>query len=145
MSTPEAILSLLTLGVSDLKRSVTFYESLGFVRKAKGAGGVGFFKAGAMAFAVWSADELAKDANADAGDVSSFRGVALAWNCRSQEEVDAVIARARSAGAKVQKPPQETFWGGYNGYFTDPDGHLWEVAHNPHWPLSEDGQLMLPD
>jgi uncharacterized protein len=145
MSAPDAILSLVTLGVSDLERSIAFYESLGFVRKAKNAGGVGFFKAGAMAFAVWPAGELAKDAKADAGDVSFFRGVALAWNCRSQAEVDAIIAHACSAGANLQKSPQKTFWGGYGGYFTDPDGHLWEVAHNPHWPLSEDGRLLLPD
>jgi uncharacterized protein len=145
MSAPEAILSLVTLGVSDLKRSVAFYEALGFRRKGSNAVGVGFFQAGAITFAVWPADELAKDANAATAELPAFRGVALAWNCRSEAEVDAAIERARRAGAAVPKPAQKTFWGGYSGYFADPDGHLWEVAHNPHWPLTDDGRLMLPD
>jgi uncharacterized glyoxalase superfamily protein PhnB len=71
--------------------------------------------------------------------------VALAWNCRSQAEVDSAIERARRAGAIVCKPAQKTVWGGYAGYFADPDGYLWEVAHNPHWPLTADGRLTLPD
>jgi uncharacterized protein len=145
MSAPDAILSLVTLGVSDLARSIAFYEALGFRRKASKADGVGFFQAGAMHFAVWPAAELAKDSNAPAAEVPAFRGVALAWNCRSAAEVDAAIERARRAGAAVPKPPQKTFWGGYAGYFADPDGHLWEVAHNPHWPLTDDGRLTLPD
>ena len=144
MSAPDAILSLVTLGVSDLARSIAFYEALGFRRKATKADGVGFFQAGAIAFAVWPVDELAKDANAATG-AAGFRGVALAWNCRSAAEVDAAIERARNAGGAVQKPAQKTFWGGYAGHFVDPDGHLWEVAHNPHWPLTADGRLTLPD
>ena len=146
MSKPDAILSLVTLGVSDLKRSIAFYEALGFRRKATKASGVGVFQAGAMSFAVWPAGELAQDANVVTGKpASAFRGVALAWNCRSELEVDAAIERARRAGATVPKPAQKTFWGGYAGYFADPDGHLWEVAHNPHWPLTDDGRLTLPD
>ena len=146
MSAPDAVLSLVTLGVSDLKRSIAFYEALGFRRKARKAEGVGFFQAGAIIFAVWPASELAEDANAVTGKAAPvFRGVALAWNCRSQAEVDSAIERARSAGGSVPKPAQKTFWGGYAGYFTDPDGHLWEVAHNPHWPLTNDGRLTLPD
>jgi catechol 2,3-dioxygenase-like lactoylglutathione lyase family enzyme len=145
MSAPEAILSLVTLGVSDLKRSIAFYEALGFRRKAKNADGVGVLEAGAMSFAVWPANELAQDSNATVAEAPAFRGVALAWNCRSEAEIDAAIARARSAGATVPKAPQKTFWGGYAGYFADPDGHLWEVAHNPHWPLTDDGRLTLPD
>jgi uncharacterized glyoxalase superfamily protein PhnB len=145
MSSPDAILSLVTLGVSDLKRSIAFYEALGFRRKATKASGVGVFQAGAMSFAVWPADELAQDSNAAMTQAPAFRGVALAWNCRSEAEVDAAIARASSAGATVPKAPQKTFWGGYAGYFADPDGHLWEVAHNPHWPLTDDGRLALPD
>ncbi len=145
MSVPEAILSLVTLGVSDLKRSIAFYEALGFRRKAMKADGVGFFHAGAMSFAVWPAGELAKDSNAAAAEAPAFRGVALAWNCRSEAEVDAAIERARRAGAAVPKPAQKTFWSGYAGYFADPDGHLWEVAHNPGFPLSDDGRLTLPD
>jgi uncharacterized protein len=145
MSAPQAILSLVTLGVSHLGRSIAFYEALGFRRKAKNAQGVGFFQAGAIAFAVWPADELAKDARAAASPAPVFRGVALAWNCRSEAEVDAAIEQARSVGGTVAKAAQKTFWGGYAGYFADPDGHLWEVAHNPHWPLSDDGRLTLPD
>lgn len=146
MSEPTAILSLVTLGVSDLTRSVAFYEALGFRRKVRAAQGVGFFQAGACAFAVWPVDELAKDSQAAKSDRSlAFRGVALAWNCRSEADVDAAMAKARTAGATVPKPPQKTFWGGYAGYFADPDGHLWEVAHNPGFPLTEDGQLTLPD
>jgi predicted lactoylglutathione lyase len=145
MSEPDAILSLVTLGVSDLKRSIVFYEALGFRRKAVKADGVGFFQAGAVAFAGWPADALAEDANAGGVAAAGFRGVALAWNCRSAAEVDTAIERARRAGAAVPKPPQKTFWGGYAGYFADPDGHLWEVAHNPHWPLGADGRLTLPD
>jgi predicted lactoylglutathione lyase len=146
MSGPDAILSLVTLGVSDLERSISFYEALGFRRKARKAEGVGFFQAGAITFAVWPASDLAKDANVVPGKPAPvFRGVALAWNCRSELEVDAAIERARRAGATVPKPAQKTSWGGYAGYFADPDGHLWEVAHNPHWPLTNDGRLTLPD
>jgi predicted lactoylglutathione lyase len=145
MNEPQAILSLVTLGISDLDRSIAFYEALGFRRKAKSAEGVGFFQAGASAFAVWPFIELAKDANAKVDDAPAFRGVALAWNCRSESEVDAVVDRARVAGGSVPKAPQKTVWGGYAGYFADPDGHLWEVAHNPGFPLTDDGRLMLPD
>ena len=145
MTSPDAILTLVTLGVSDLARSIAFYEALGFKRKARDAEGVGFFNAGAVTFGVWPAEELAKDANVATAEAPAFRGVALAWNCRSEGDVDAAIERARAAGAKVPKPAQKTFWGGYAGYFVDPDGHLWEVAHNPGFPLSEDGRLLLPD
>ena len=145
MSGGNARLTLLTLGVTDLARSIAFYEALGFPRKAPTAEGVGFFQAGAVVFAVWPTADLAADANVDAADVSAFRGVAMAWNCQSQSDVDVAIARARAAGAGVPKPAQPTFWGGYAGYFADPDGHLWEVAHNPGFPLTDDGRLLLPD
>lgn len=145
MNDPQPILSLVTLGVGDLTRSVRFYETLGFSRKAKSAEGVGFFQAGACAFAVWPLDELAKDANAKADQPPQFRGVALAWNCRSESEVDAAVEKARVAGGSVPKSPHKTPWGGYAGYFADPDGHLWEVAHNPFFPLDDAGRLMLPD
>jgi predicted lactoylglutathione lyase len=146
MSGPQGILSLVTLGVADLKRAIEFYEVLGFRRKARAADGVGFFQAGACAFAVWPSEELAKDANVTAATPArAFRGVALAWNCRSESDVDAVVEHARRAGGEVPKPPQKTFWGGYAGYFSDLDGHLWEVAYNPHFPLTDDGRLTLPD
>lgn len=146
MNDPQAILSLVTLGVSDLNRSIAFYEALGFVRKAQTADGVGFFQAGACAISVFPSKELAKDANIGFKDLSpAFRGVSLAWNCRSKTEVDAAIDRAYRAGATVQKSAEDVFWGGYSGYFFDPDGHLWEVAYNPHFPLSDDGRLQLPN
>ena len=142
----DARLTLVTLGVSDLARSTAFYEALGFERRARGAEGVGFFQAGACVFAVWPFEELAKDANvAAAMPAPAFRGVALAWNCRSNADVDAAIDRASRAGAAVPKPAQKTFWGGYAGYFADPDGHFWEVAYNPGFPLSDDGRLLIPD
>lgn len=146
MSEPHGLLSLVTLGVANLKRSIAFYETLGFHRKAAAAEGVGFFQAGACAIAVFPSEELAKDANvAFEGMAENFRGVALAWNCRSQHDVDAVIKCAGRAGAVVRKPAQDAFWDGYSGYFSDLDGHLWEVAYNPHFPLSDDGRLQLPD
>lgn len=145
MKDPQAILSLVTLGVSDLNRSTAFYETLGFQRKAQAAEGVGFFQAGACAIAVYPSTELANDADIAFKDLSpAFRGVSLAWNCRSKAGVDAAIDRAYRAGATVQKPGADVFWGGYCGYFFDPDGHLWEVAFNPGFPLSEDGRLQLP-
>jgi predicted lactoylglutathione lyase len=146
MNDPQPILSLVTLGVADLKKSIHFYEALGFRRKAKGAAGVGFFQAGACTFAVFPSEDLAKDANVAVKGMSDhFRGVALAWNCRSQPEVDMVMDRAKGLGAVICKPAQDTFWGGYAGYFADSDGHLWEVAYNPHFPLDDAGRLTLPD
>lgn len=145
MTEPQAVLSLVTLGVADLNRSIAFYEALGFVRKAQGTEGVGFFQAGACAISVFPSQELAKDAGISFKDLSpGFRGMSLAWNCRSKADVDAAIDRAYRAGATVQKSAGDVFWGGYSGYFFDPDGHLWEVAFNPDMPLSEDGRLQLP-
>jgi uncharacterized glyoxalase superfamily protein PhnB len=146
MTEPNALLSLVTLGVANLARSIEFYETLGFSRKARAADGVGFFQAGACAISVFPSEELAKDANVAFENMAeTFRGVALAWNCRSKADVDAAIRRAKKAGAAVRKPAQDVFWGGYSRYFADPDGHLWEVAFNPHFPLSEDGRLQIPD
>jgi hypothetical protein len=146
MSEPAAHISLVTLGVNDLARSIAFYEALGFARRMRAAAGVGFFQAGACTLAVWPADELGQDANV-AGNTPApaFRGVALAWNCRSEADVDATIAKALQAGGTVPKPPRKTSWGGYAGYFADPDGHLWEVAHNPGFALADDGRVTVPD
>lgn len=149
MSAPDAILTLVTLGVRDLARSIAFYEAIGCKRKARSAEGVGFFSAGLVTLAVYPIDALARDAGIEtslAGDMpKGFRGVELAWNCHSEQDVDAAVERARQAGAIVSKPPQKTFWGGYAGHFADPDGHYWEVAHNPVFPLSREGQMRIPD
>jgi predicted lactoylglutathione lyase len=145
MTGPAARISLLTLCVSDLAGSAAFYEALGFHRRARGAKGVAFFEAGAVILSLWSASELAKDAGIEIDETKRFRPVALAWNCASAVEVDAAMARALSAGAALVRGGQKAFWGGYTAYFADPDGHLWEVAHNPDFPLSADGRLTLPD
>ena len=139
----EQRLSLITLGVADVGRAAGFYERLGWrVGNDFEAQGVAFFQAGGMVVALWSREELAADSTvADAG---GWGGVTLAHNVRSPEEVDAVLAEAESAGATIGRPGAETFWGGYSGVFVDPDGHPWEVAHNPHWTIEEDGSATLP-
>ena len=145
MTEPAARVSLVTLGVSDLARSTAFYEALGFRRRARDAAGVAFFDAGGVILSLWSTAELAKDADVAVAGPGGFRGVALAWNCASADEVDIAMTRSLAAGGTLVRPAQTVFWGGYTGYFADPDGHLWEVAHNPGFPLSEDGRLLLPD
>jgi predicted lactoylglutathione lyase len=145
MQEPKARVTLITICVSDLARSTRFYEELGFSRKARGAEGVSFFDAGGVILSLWSAVELAKDAGIEPREREGLRGVALAWNCASPEEVDAALARATVAGAKPLRPGAKAFWGGYTAYFADPDGHIWEIAYNPGFPLSGDGRLTLPD
>jgi uncharacterized protein len=140
----EQRVSLITLGVADLKRSSDFYERLGWRRSMAKAEGVVFFQTGGMALALFPRHELAKDANI-AADGSGFNGVSLAYNARSREEVDEVLAEAEGAGAKIPKPAQVAFWGGYSGYFSDPDGFLWEVAWNPDFAIAEDGSIRIPD
>ena len=145
MGEPTACLSLVTLGVSDLAKSTAFYEALGFRRKSRGADGVAFFEAGGVILSLWPTVELAKDAEIAVADPSHFRGMSLAWNCTSASQVDHALARATAAGATLIRSAQTVFWGGYTAYFADPDGHLWEIAHNPHFPFSADGRLLLPD
>lgn len=136
--------SIVTLGVANLNRSREFYERLGWRRSMAKAEGIVFFQAGGMAIALFPREELAKDANI-APEGRGFSGIALAYNARSREEVDSVLAEAEAAGAKLLKPAQEAFWGGYSGYFSDPDGFLWEVAWNPSFPMAEDGSIRIPD
>jgi predicted lactoylglutathione lyase len=139
------VVSLVTLGVRDVAAATRFYENLGLERSpASVEGEVSFFRTGGAILAVWSAAELAADARLTDGAPSGFRGVALAMNLGSPAAVDAALERARHAGAAVPKPAVATDWGGYSGYFADPDGHLWEVAHNPGWPLDERGLPQLP-
>lgn len=140
----EQRISIVTLGVADLERSREFYERLGWHRSMKKAAGVVFFQAGGMALALYPRTDLAKDANI-APDGYGFAGIAIAYNARSREEVDAVLAEAKAAGAKILKPAQEAFWGGYSGYFADLDNFPWEVAWNPSFPIAEDGSIRLPD
>ena len=138
---PTPSVTLLTLCVGDLARSTAFYEALGFRRKARKAPGVAFFEAGGVILSLWNA----KDAEMDIDEPSRFRGVSLAWNCASKDDVDVAMARASAVGGRLVRAPRTVFWGGYTGYFADPDGHLWEVAYNPDFQLSEDGRLQLPD
>jgi predicted lactoylglutathione lyase len=135
--------SLVTLGVADLARARAFYEALGWVTRAEPGDDVVFFQAGGMIVALWSREKLAGDSGVD--DNGGWGGVTLAHNVHSQAEVDSVIDEARRAGARIGREPAETFWGGYSAIFIDPDGHPWEVAHNPHWTLDEDGSIALPD
>jgi catechol 2,3-dioxygenase-like lactoylglutathione lyase family enzyme len=126
--------SILTLGVTNLERSIQFYEQgLGLPRLAF-EDTIAFFQLAGTWLALYPWDDLALDAGMPAAG-SGFRGVTLAHNVGSKREVDQVLAEAASAGARIVKPAQDVFWGGYSGYFADPDGHLWEVAWNPHfWP-----------
>ena len=137
----EQRLSLITLGVSDLARARAFYEALGWTTGAAPDDDVIFFQAGGMIVALWSRAQLADDTVVEDG--GGWGGITLAYNVRSPAEVDAVLAGAASAGATIGRHGAETFWGGYSGVFIDPDGHAWEIAHNPHWTLRDDGSVSL--
>ena len=137
----EQRVSLVTLGVSDLSRARAFYEALGWTTGAAPDDDVVFFQTGGMIVALWDRARLAEDSGVEDG--RGWGGVTLAYNVRSPGEVDAVVEEARAAGARVAREPGATFWGGYSGVFVDPDEHPWEVAHNPHWALGEDGSVRL--
>ena len=134
-------LSLLTLGVRDLGRARAFYEALGWETGAEAGDDVVFFQAGDMVLALWDRARLAEDSGVEDG--GGWGGVTLALNFGSPPEVDAAIEEARAAGAAIVREPGETFWGGYSSVFVDPDGHPWEVAHNPRWTVTEDGGISL--
>jgi uncharacterized protein len=138
----EQRVSLVTLGVGDIERSRRFYEDgLGWKRGNKEESVV-FFQLPGSILALWSRASLAEDAGlADTG--SGFSGIALAYNARSRQDVDAVLVEAEAAGARILKGAAETVWGGYSGYFADPDDHVWEVAHNPFWSVDEEGRVSL--
>ena len=136
-------LSLITLGVSDLARARGFYEGLGWTTRADPDDDVVFFQAGGMIVALWDRKKLAEDS--EVSDAGGWGGITLAYNTRSPEEVDSVIEEARKAGGTIGREPGETFWGGYSAIFIDPDGHPWEVAHNPRWTITDDGSVTLPD
>jgi len=137
----EQRVSLVTLGVGDPGRSRAFYEALGW-RGVSPDGDVVFFQAGGMILALWGRDKLAADSGV--ADGGGWGGVTLAYNVRAPAVVDAILDRAEAAGATIARAGAPTSWGGYSGVFVDPDGHPWEVAHNPHWALGDDGSVRLP-
>jgi catechol 2,3-dioxygenase-like lactoylglutathione lyase family enzyme len=142
MADVEQRLSLVTLGVGDLERARDFYERLGWTPSPRSvAGEVYFFQAVGMVVALWSREKLADDSTVD--DAGGWGGVTLAYNARSPDEVDAVLADAERAGARIGRSGAPTSWGGYSGIFVDPDGHPWEVAHNPGWTIRADGAIEL--
>lgn len=140
----EQRVSFITLGVADLDRAAAFYKALGWTPSSYGEGkGIVFFQLPGMAFALFPRTELAHDANVS-DSKPGFSGITLSHNTRSQAEVDTLLAEATAAGATVTRPADTVFWGGYMGYFTDLDGHLWEVCFNPQASLGPEGQVTLP-
>jgi uncharacterized protein len=137
----EQRVSLITLGVGDLARARAFYEQLGWLSRAEPDADVVFFQAGGLIVALWDRAKLAEDSGVRDG--GGWGGVTLAYNVGSPAAVDAVLADAAGAGATIARGGAEAFWGGYSGVFLDLDGHPWEVAHNPHWTLNEDGSVTL--
>jgi len=139
----EQRVSLITLGVADVTRARDFYERLGW--RGQEVEGTVFFQAGGMVLVLWGRANLAQDGGLHDGQTDGFGGVALAQNVRSEADVDDIVTAALRAGATVTRSPAKTFYGGYAGYFTDPDGHLWEIAYNPGFPLAADGSITVPD
>jgi uncharacterized protein len=144
-------ISIITLGVADLERSRAFYQRLGWRESSAGNEAIAFFQAGGIILALYPRPELAKDALLSDPDAArpdaagqAFSGFTLSFNARTRAEVDHVLDEARSAGAEILKPAQEAFWGGYSGYFADPDHFAWEVAFNPSFPIAGDGSIRLP-
>lgn len=144
MSAP-ARLSLVTLGVADIGRATAFYEALGWpLSPASVPGEVSFFRTDGGLLALYGAAALARDAGLPEPPPGVFRGVATAINCDDEAQVDATLEAAEAAGGTVVRRAYAAEWGGYTGYFTDPDGHAWEVAYNPGWPIGDDGRPTLP-
>ncbi|ODS00725.1 glyoxalase [Methyloceanibacter methanicus] len=136
--------SLITLGVADVGKATAFYERLGFKKSSASQDAVTFIQAGAIVLALWGRDAQREDAKAEELWTGNG-GIVVAMNCASEHEVNAMLINAQAAGATLLKPAEMVFWGGYNGYFADLDGHVWEVAYNPLWPLREDGRIDLPE
>ena len=141
----EQRLSLITLGVADLGHASRFYEALGWRRAMADAQGVAFFQLGGMALSLFPLDDLAADAGMAPAPLPPFRGIALAHNVRERAEVDQLVAAFLRLGGALRKPAEEKVWGGYGAYVTDLDGHLWEIAWNPGFPIASDGSITLPD
>lgn len=141
----SAYISLITLGVADIAKATSFYEQLGFLRsKGVSQTSVSFMQAGGVVLALWGRDAQRDDAMA--GEIwTGNGGMVIAQNLTSDAEVDAAMARAEAAGARILKRAAKTFWGGYDGYYADADGHVWEIAFNPFWQLDEQGRIKLPE
>jgi predicted lactoylglutathione lyase len=135
-------ISIITLGVKDLQRSTSFYEKLGFSKSGKSTTNITWFRTEGTVLALYPWELLAEDASTPLVGFG-FRGVTLALNMLGRNDVDNMVQKARESGAQILKKPQPVFWGGYSGYFTDPDGHLWEVAHNPFTPVDEHGKFNI--
>lgn len=136
--------NFVTLGVVDMAKMRAFYERLGLVASSASNPNVTFFDANGIVLALFGYHDLAEDAGVKAGPVPDFRGVGVAWNGTSEEDVDRIMAHANAAGATIAKKAVKVFWGGYSGYFADPEGHLWEVAYNPLMPIDAEGRIQLP-
>jgi predicted lactoylglutathione lyase len=142
--TVPARVNLVTLGVRDVARATAFYTAIGWSKSSASQDEVSFFQLGPVVLSLFGHDALADDAGMPTSAPAAFRGMSLALTLATDADVDATLAAAVDAGATLVKPGQKVFWGGYSGYFADPDGHLWEVAHNPHWTLRADGVIELP-
>ena len=140
----EQRVSIISFAVTDLEKSIAFYEKLGWTQSFDAAEGIAFFQIGGLAFSLYPRKNMARDIGIPA-EGSGFSGVALAHNTREREEVDAVLEEAEQAGGSIVRAPALQFWGGYAGCFADLDGHLWEVAWNPHFPIAADGSITLPE
>lgn len=141
--TPQRV-TMITLGVADLERSKRFYQDIGWTAHPRSQDSIVFFQMHGSLLGLYEINALAEDQHQDRAKLGTG-AISLAQNHATKEEVDAAFAKAIAAGAHAQKQPQEVFWGGYSGYFADPDGHMWEIAMNPFWPLNEDGSLTLPE
>jgi catechol 2,3-dioxygenase-like lactoylglutathione lyase family enzyme len=139
----EPRISIVTLGTADMARACTFWEAMGLTRKAKSTPSMAFFQLNGLVLGLYPFDKLAKDCHLPGGPPAG--AVTIAYNARDEADVDAILAQAVAAGATLHVPAHKAFWGGYSGYFLDPDGHPWEVAYNPFCPLNEDGTVTLPD
>ncbi|MBL6932698.1 MAG: VOC family protein [Rhodospirillales bacterium] len=141
----EPRLSMITLGVDDLERTKAFYQNvIGWVPEPTPPE-IAFFDLGGVVFSLYPHHAMADDmgVHTSKNEMPAYQGFALAYNARSKEEVDAIFARLKEHGASIRKQPEDVFWGGYSGYFADPDGHMWEVAYNPHWRVREDGRILM--
>ncbi|MEN8723347.1 MAG: VOC family protein [Alphaproteobacteria bacterium] len=139
----EQRISVVTLGVTDMKRSISFYESMCWEKSAGDGEAVAFFQMPGLVFGLYGMADLAEDAGQARNETPGFGGMAVAHNVASKAEVDRILAKAVTCGAVITRAAEDQFWGGYSGYFADPDGHAWEIAWNPHWQITADGQTRM--